>query len=334
MSRPVRLNTFLSLVRQSLDNLLGSYPEAVIFGEDVRDPFGGAFKVTEGLSIKYQNRVFNTPISESSIVGIGAGLAISGYRPIVEIMYGDFLTLCADQIINHAAKFVWMYGKDMPVPLMIRVANGAGKAYGPTHSQSLETLFLGVPNIEIWSPFIYNDLDFIYKKAFLSDVPSIVIEAKALYPVRVRQPVYLKDKLFINGETLVFSNCKGETPDVTILSHGRMAYEIYGILEDLFEDEIFAELYVFSKIYPVDASAVFDSIKKTGRLLVVEESSRSHGWGRYVSGQLYDKYFSLFKSPIQCLGCVDTPIGSSLEMEREALPNAVTIKREIKKLIQ
>ena len=333
MSKPVRLQTFISFVRQALANLLENNPEALIFGEDVQDPFGGAFKATEGLSTKYQNRVFNTPISEASIVGLGAGLALSGHRPIVEIMYGDFLTLCADQIINHAAKFSWMYGNDMPVPLMIRTASGAGKAYGPTHSQSLENLFLGVPNLEIWSPFIYNDLDFIYKEAFLSDIPSIVVEAKALYPVRVQEPDFLIDRLPLNGETLVFSNCKGETPDVTIMSHGRMAYEIYRMMEDLFEDETFVELYVFSKIYPVDSSVVLRSIKKTGRLLVVEESSQSHGWGRYVSGQLYDNYFSLFKSPIHCLGCTDTPIGSSLEMEEETLPNPVTIKRAIKKLI-
>ena len=124
----------------------------IILGEDVLDPYGGAFKVTRGLSTAFPERVQTTPISEAGIVGVAAGMALRGLRPVVEIMFGDFITLAADQLVNHAAKFRWMYNDQVRVPLVIRTPMGGRRGYGPTHSQTLEKLFLGVPGLKVLAP--------------------------------------------------------------------------------------------------------------------------------------------------------------------------------------
>ena len=125
--------------------MLKEHDEVILYGEDLLDPYGGAFKVTKGLSTKFPDRVLPTPISEAAMIGMAGGMAIGGLRPIVEIMFGDFLTLCADQIINHASKFRYMYNDQVCVPIVIRAPMGGGRGYGPTHSQSIESLFKGVP---------------------------------------------------------------------------------------------------------------------------------------------------------------------------------------------
>ena len=144
-------------------------PSVFVIGEDIKDPYGGAFKVTKGLSSKFPDRVLTTPISESAIVGFGTGLAISGYRPIVEIMFGDFITLCVDQIVNGASKFKWMYGDNFDVPLVIRTPMGGNRGYGATHSQTLENLFL-VYLMFILYPSIFHNPGDIWSQYFGNNV--------------------------------------------------------------------------------------------------------------------------------------------------------------------
>ena len=135
---------YVESLNESLHKLMKEDESVYIIGEDIVDPYGGAFKVTKGLSSKYSNRVLSSPISEAAILGVGTGLAIQGFKPIVEIMFGDFITLCTDQIVNGAAKFGWMYGDNFSVPLVVRTPMGGNRGYGATHSQTIENIFLSV----------------------------------------------------------------------------------------------------------------------------------------------------------------------------------------------
>src|SRR5262249_15385149 len=162
--------------------LMASDPRVMMIGEDILDPYGGAFKVTRGLSSAHADRVFTTPISEAAIVGVASGMALRGLRPIAEIMFGDFLFLAADQIVNHTAKFRWMYNDQVRVPLVIRAPMGGRRGYGPTHSQSIEKHFMGVPGLWMVAPSILSDPGALLKQAALDcDDPVIFIESKTCY---------------------------------------------------------------------------------------------------------------------------------------------------------
>ena len=157
-----------------------------MIGEDIRSPYGGAFKVTKGLSDHFPDRVFNAPISEASIVGMGNGLALHGHLPVCEIMFGDFMTLACDQFINHASKFRRMYNQQVTVPIVIRTPMGGGRGYGPTHSQSLEKHFMGVPHTQCLALHERISPEIVYNRLFDSiDRPTLVIENKLLYGHRL-----------------------------------------------------------------------------------------------------------------------------------------------------
>ena len=140
---------YIESVREALNRCLANDDRVILLGEDICDPYGGAFKVTKGLSTRFPARVINTPLSEPSITGVAVGMALRGLHPVLEIMFGDFLTLCSDQIVNHAGKFRWMYNDTVTVPLVIRTPMGGYRGYGPTHSQNTERLLFGFPGIRI-----------------------------------------------------------------------------------------------------------------------------------------------------------------------------------------
>ena len=146
------MKTVLSSLNEALHAAMSDSPFVVFMGEDVLDPYGGAFKVSKGLSTAFPDRVFPTPISEAGIAAIATGMALRGYRPVAEVMFGDFLFLAADQLVNHAAKYRWMYGEKVTVPLVFRAPMGGRRGYGPTHSQTLEKHFLGVPGLWVVAP--------------------------------------------------------------------------------------------------------------------------------------------------------------------------------------
>jgi len=148
---------YVESINHALHGLLAEQENVYLIGEDLLDPYGGAFKAAKGLSTSYPDRVLTTPISEAGLTGVAIGMAMRGYRPIVEIMFGDFLMLCTDQIVNHATKFSYMYNEQVQVPLTIRTPMGGYRGYGPTHSQTLEAMFLGVPRLTILAPSHYHD---------------------------------------------------------------------------------------------------------------------------------------------------------------------------------
>jgi len=176
-----RLNTALLQAMHSDESVY-------LLGEDILDPYGGAFKVTRGLSSQFPGRVLTTPISEAAIVGVATGMALRGLRPVVEIMFGDFVALAADQLVNHAAKFRWIYNDLVRVPLVVRTPMGGRRGYGPTHSQSLEKMFLGVPGLRLVAPNTLGDPASLLQTAIAEDDPVLFIEHKLLYTRPLLEP--------------------------------------------------------------------------------------------------------------------------------------------------
>jgi pyruvate/2-oxoglutarate/acetoin dehydrogenase E1 component len=313
----------------------------VIIGEDIVDPYGGAFKVTKGLSTRFASRVISTPISEQAITGAAIGMAMRGLRPIVEIMFGDFITLCADQIINHAAKYGWMYDNKVDVPLVIRTPMGAGRGYGPTHSQTLESMFLSVPNLSIQAPSVFHDPgDLLRTCVFEGDSPLLFIESKLAYskPIMVQEREYsghiISKKSFGRNDVVYLSMYPDEAPDVTLITYGGMADLAVNVSKDLFmEEEILVDVIVPSEIKPFSDEPYLDSIKNSGRVLLLEEGISSGGWGNYVSYTLSQKLFPYLKKPVVCLGTKDLCIPSSIFMEKQVLPSLESVKKEIMQLV-
>ena len=188
------MTAVLDALNAALHRAFASDERVILLGEDVLDPYGGAFRVTRGLSTAFPSRVLSTPISEGAIVGAGAGMALRGMRPVVEIMFGDFITLAADQLINHASKFRWMYADQVRVPLVLRTPMGGRRGYGPTHSQTLEKLFLGAPGLQVLAPTSVGDPgELLYRAILETQDPILFIENKLQYLLPVLEASELEE---------------------------------------------------------------------------------------------------------------------------------------------
>ena len=311
----------------ALREQLASDNRAVILGEDVEAPYGGAFKATRDLSVLFPSRVRNTPISEAALIGIASGLAMVGLRPICEIMFGDFLTLAADQIINHAAKFRWMYNDQVSVPVVIRTPMGGRRGYGATHSQSLEKHFLGIPGT--WVVAIHPRFDpcVLYRNLFaVIDRPTLVIENKVLYGEPVTHQTVPGFRCEHSGGHFPTTRIRSSAPpDLTIVCYGGMLPEAEQAVDRLFEEhEICCEIICPTLIYPLDIEPIVESVEHSGRLLVVEEGQLFCGFGSEVIAAVHERCPNL---PLAArrLGPAAHPIPASKPAEMASLPGAGTI---------
>jgi pyruvate/2-oxoglutarate/acetoin dehydrogenase E1 component len=326
------VSTYLKSIQTALHFIFETNPKAILLGEDILDPYGGAFKASLGLSSKYKNRVITTPISESSIVGVANGFALRGYKPIAEIMFGDFLTLCADQIINHAVKFKRMYNDNVDVPLIIRTPMGGGRGYGPTHSQSIEKLFLGVPHLKILAPSHLHEPGDILKYCIANEnQPVLFIEHKLLYPLqlensRVNQEIEIPgypSAVYMNYEATEYK------PDVTIISYGGMSKIIFPLMEELGREEIRILAVFPSTIKPLPIKTILSACELTGKVIIVEEGTEGFNWGSEVSAIIYDRLLQKLKSPIRRLSSKSDIIPTSFEMEEKMLISSEDIRQSI-----
>jgi pyruvate/2-oxoglutarate/acetoin dehydrogenase E1 component len=239
------------------------------------------------LSTKFPDRILTTPISEAAIIGVATGMALRGLRPIAEIMFGDFIPLIADQLINHAAKFRWIYNDQVRVPIVIRTPMGGRRGYGPTHSQSLEKMIMGVPGIKVVAPNTLFDPAELLAASIAEDDPVVFIEHKLLY----RCPLLLLGK----GDMVDFQveRTNGTFPAFIIHSveDAHLSIACYGnnfelcraaAIELLMDHEIFVEIILFSQLNPFELEPLFTSLRKTRNLLTVEEGTLSVGWGAEV----------------------------------------------------
>jgi pyruvate/2-oxoglutarate/acetoin dehydrogenase E1 component len=305
-----------------------------LLGEDILDPYGGAFKVARGLSTKFPERVLTTPISEAAILGIANGMALRGLRPVAEIMFGDFATLVADQIINHAAKFRWMYNDQVRVPLVVRAPMGGRRGYGPTHSQSLEKLFLGVPGLRVVAPNSLGDPAELLESAIRQDEsPILFVEHKILYTRPMFEPKDLVDwKIDSGGEYPYFLLRSPYDAQLTIATYGyNFELALATARELLYEHEIFAEIVLFSQLSPFELSPLFDSLRRTRRLMTVEEGTLTLGWGAEVTARCAQAVPGVKISRVAAL---DLPIANSKTLEDEILPSQERIIQTALELIK
>jgi 2-oxoisovalerate dehydrogenase E1 component len=310
-------------VRQSLNAsmraMLRSRREVILLGEDLHDPYGGAFKVTAGLSTEFPGRVISTPISEAGIVGAGIGLALDGFRPIVEIMFADFVTLAMDQIFNHAVKFPGMFA-DAQVPLVIRTPSGGRRGYGPTHSQSPEGLMCGVPGLTVVFSSPRHDPGKLLANAALRwPYPTVFFEHKLLYGEAVDHGDYrvaeaapgdAAAELF---PTLVSG---GADPDVTLVAYGSMVPMADAIKRRLEEEELDAEVVAPSLLAPMAKDTLLGLLRDRPRVIVVEECSMGAGFGGELGTTLleagYRGRFARVASP-------PAPIPAARSLEEQML---------------
>jgi acetoin:2,6-dichlorophenolindophenol oxidoreductase subunit beta len=330
------MSTYLKSIQSGLFKIFEEFGNAYMLGEDIEDPYGGAFKVTAGLHEKYPDRVITTPISEAAIIGTGNGMALRGMKPILEIMFGDFLTLCADQLVNHASKFHKMYGKDMDVPLLIRTPMGGGRGYGPTHSQTLEKLFLGIPNIRIIAPSVYHNpgeilCDIVRK----SNKPTLFIENKLLYAKELVIDNAEMDTELDGFPTAIVRNFDKHKskPDITLVCYGGISRFLPDILMRMKEEEINLEVVIPSSVMPLPAKTILKYTKNTGKVIIIEEGTSGFNWGSEVASVIYEEQFQSLKSAIIRLSSDDAIIPTSSVKEDLMLISAEKIEKAIIQLL-
>jgi pyruvate/2-oxoglutarate/acetoin dehydrogenase E1 component len=310
----------------TLRHALESDPRVVVLGEDILDPYGGAFKVTRGLSTDFPARVRATPISEAAIAGVSAGLALAGLRPIAEIMFGDFLALCFDQITNHIAKYGAMYDGAATCPVVIRTPSGGGRGYGPTHSQSLEKHFLGVPHLRVVAGSLWHDPVTLFEDFLSDDQPVLHIEHKLLYPLHVATnggaspAVVGRDGAPGVPPTVSIRLVAREECALSVVAYGYQAELTRRVLERLaIEEELFAELLVPAQLSPVDWVPLERSASVTGSLLTVEESTGGWSWGTEIAAELGARLFGRLRRAPSVLTSAREVIPSAADREAEML---------------
>ena len=321
--------TFQSSLNAALRDLLQIDERLYILGEDILDPYGGAFKVTAGLQADFPERVLTTPISEAAIVGLANGMALRGYRPVVEIMFGDFITLAADQIINYAAKFRAMYRGQVSNGLVIRTPMGGGRGYGPTHSQSIEKIFFGIPGLRIVAPSLYHDPGALLVRAVReSDDPVLFVEHKLLYAKEIR-PEGEQLPGVAGFPTRIVRNYTSGAPDVTVIGYGGASLWLEPLLERLAAEEIRLLVCLPASVQPLPVDDLITAAAETGRVVVVEEATRAHGWGAEVAASLSEALWGKLKAPVVRVGAADTVIPTARPLEDAVLPSVRTIEDAI-----
>ncbi len=326
--------TYWKSLNKSLFNIFNEDETAFLIGEDILDPYGGAFKVSERLSSIFPKRVITTPISEGAIVGISAGMAMRNMHPIVEIMFGDFITLAADQIINGISKFRQMYNFQVTLPLVIRTPMGGGRGYGPTHSQCIEKLFFGLPEIKIIAPSHFHNCGDLLERSVTDNKPIIFIENKILYPKRLflGSTEDIKVNIFDDKgyPVVVLKNYhKDITADLIIITYGGISNCLESLLKEMKDEEMNIIVIIPSLISDLNISLFSNDIKRCGRILTIEQGSGSFGWTSEISTLIYNQFLSDLKCPIKQLSGLKSIIPASKKLEDQILPSKNLIKENI-----
>jgi pyruvate/2-oxoglutarate/acetoin dehydrogenase E1 component len=311
----MRLISTSEAIREALSEEMTRDERVFLMGEDI-GKYGGAFGVTRGLLERFgRDRVIDTPISEAGFVGVAIGAALLGRRPVVEIMFSDFLLLAMDQLVNHAAKFHYVYGKQATVPLVVRTPGGCGNAYGPTHSQAVEGYFVHTPGIKVVAPSTPFDAKGLLLSAIRDANPVIFIENRMLYPQRGEVPA--DDFTVPLGKARVVRAGR----DLTIAAYSRMVHEASAAAGMLAPSGIDAEVIDLRTLSPLDADTVCESVRKTGRVILTEEGPRSGGVMAELAARIAQEAFDSLDGPVKRLTMPDIPVPCSPHLEQAALPD-------------
>jgi pyruvate dehydrogenase E1 component beta subunit len=298
-----------------------------LLGEDV-GLYEGSFKVTKGLLAKFgDKRVIDTPISEAGMVGMACGAAMTGLRPIVELMTINFSIVALDQIMNHAAVARYMFGGQVAVPLTIRAPGGGGHQLGAQHSHSLEALFLHCPGLRVIVPSVPADAKGLLKSAIRSDDPVMFLEHEGLYAIKGEVP----DSEYTIP--LGVADVKRQGKDVTLLAVSRMVYVCLEAAEQLAKDGIEAEVVDLRALNPLDMSTVLASVRKTHRAVTVEESWLTGGWGGELVARIVEAAFDDLDAPVLRVGGEDVPMPYNKALEKLAIPTAADVVARVREML-
>jgi pyruvate/2-oxoglutarate/acetoin dehydrogenase E1 component len=341
VEQQTRRLTIVESLREALREEMRRDERVILLGEDIgiKGGFGGAFTVTLGLSDEFgSHRVLDTPISEAAIAGIATGAALGGLRPVADVQYADFLYLAMDQLANHAAKFRYMSGGKLTVPMVMRAPVGA-TTRGAQHGQSLEAFFTHVPGLKVACPSTPYDAKGLLKTAIRMEDPVIFFEHKLLYGskgsrkesggIDVLGVVPEEEYLIPFGQAKILR----EGTDVTIVANLLMVHKSLLAAKSLEAAGIEAEVIDVRTLVPFDWQTVFDSVGKTGRLVIVEEDNLTGGWGAEVAARVADSCIGFLQGPIKRVAAPDTPVPFAPVMENYYVPSVERIIETVKQLI-
>lgn len=317
--------TYREAIREALREEMKLDKSVVLFGEDVA-LHGGAFRVTQGLWQEFKDQVFNTPLSEAAIAGMAVGSALTGIRPIAEIMYIDFSTIAMDQIVNQAAKIRYMFGGKAKLPLVIRMPSGGGISNAAQHSQSLESWFVHVPGLKVVMPSTPYDVKGLLKTAIRDDNPIIFIEHKVLYNAKGFVPE--EEYLIPLGK----ADVKREGKDVTVVATSMMVHKAIKAAEILAKDGIDIEIIDPRTLVPLDEDTIINSVKKTGKMVVVHEACVRCGIGAEITSIVVEKAFDYLDASVKRVGSMDVPIPYCPVLEKEVIPDEEDIINAVKSI--
>jgi pyruvate/2-oxoglutarate/acetoin dehydrogenase E1 component len=319
--------TYREAVRDALGKALRTDDDVFIMGEDIAE-MGGSMAVTQGLLEEFgPERVRNTPISEMAIVGAGIGAAMAGMRPVVEIMYEDFLTLSLEQIVNQAAKHRYMSGGQLTVPLTIRTQGGAGWSPGAQHAQQLEAWLVHVPGLKVAYPSTPEDVRGLLWTSIYDDNPVIFFEHRLLYPVKGEVPEEIEPIPLGKARTI------REGTDVTVIAIGPLVHRAVEAAEQAEEEGISVEIIDPRTLQPLDEDALVASVKKTNRAVVAHEAVTRMGFGAEVTSVLQYKAFDYLDAPIERVGAKFAPLAFAPVMEQFIIPHAEDVLAAIKRTV-
>jgi len=323
----VKKITYAQAISEAIDEEMQRDKNVILLGEDV-GRLGGNFKATVGLYEKYGEwRVKDTPISENSFTGLGLGAALTGLRPIVEIMFSDFIMLAMDQIANQAAKIHYMSGGQAKVPLTIRTTLGGGRSSAAQHSQSLQALVCHIPGLKVVMPSSAAEAKGLLKTAIRDDNPVIFFEHKMEYNKTYEVPE--------EEYTIPFgvANILKEGKDITIVGTSNQALKALQAAEELYKEGISAEIIDPRTLVPLDKNTIINSVKKTGRLLIVDEGYERCGVAGEIAVSILKDVFYYLNAPIERLTTANLPLPFSPALEFPLIPDEKKIFQKVKDMV-
>ena len=319
--------TLIEGIREALDEELARDPSVFVTGEDV-GPRGGVFRATMGLFARYgPNRVIDSPLAEASIVAIGIGAALNGMRPVCEIQFADFIHPAYNQIVNEAARMYYRTGGQYPVPMVIRTPYGGGIGGGLYHSQSIEATFAHVPGLKVVVPSSPHDAKGLLKSAIRDNNPVLFFEHKFLYR-RIKEEMPEGDHTVPLGKAV--TRCEGR--DLTIVTYAAMMHTSLEAANVLAQEGIDAEVIDLRTLLPLDKDAVLESVRKTNKLLVVHEDTRTGGIAGEIAAIVFEEAFEDLDGPVLRVAALDTPVPYAPSLEERFLPQVKDIVEKARQL--
>jgi pyruvate/2-oxoglutarate/acetoin dehydrogenase E1 component len=318
--------SYMEAINSALGDAMADDERVVLLGIDVGAP-GGVYGVTKGLHERFgADRVRDTPIAEAGVLGAAVGAAMAGLRPVVEVMYMDFITVCLDPIVNQAAKLRYMTGGGLEIPVVFRMQTGGGRSAGAQHSQSLEALLAHIPGLKVFCPADPRDAYDLLREAIADPSPVCFVENRRLYPRRDEE-AWARDPLAAGTPRVVRPGS-----ELTAVTWGRMVGETLKALDSLEGAGADAEVIDLRTLVPLDLDLVLESVRRTGRCLVIHEAVERFGPGGEVVARVVEEALFELDGPVERLGALPTPVPYSPGLEAEVLPGRERIAERLRAL--